>query len=198
MATAVALYERGVTVQGLSDIDWEVSAPEGIDMPAARALVQSEGSLEHVPGARPTTHTLLSWSADIVVPAAASSQIRANNAADIIESGTTHGEPKIICEAANGASTFHGGELLEEAQLHVVPDVLANPGGVVGSYFEMLQNQEGRAWTLEETTGRLHETMNAAYDNARATASHYGISLRMGAVTGAVVALAQEAASRLR
>jgi len=110
---------------------------------------------------------------DILVPAALEHQITKHNAHRI--------NAKIILEMANGAITPEAETILTGRGITVIPDVLANAGGVVVSYFEWLQNMHGESWTKEKVDSKLHTIMVTAYTDVVSTAKKYKTSLRIGA-----------------
>ena len=136
---------------------------EGLDIPKileflsdrSRCLkdYEAEGA-EHI-----TNEELLTCDCDILIPAALENQITEENAGAI--------QAKVIVEAANGPTTVEADKILEKRGILVVPDILANAGGVVVSYFEWVQNIQSMAWDLEEVNQTLKKIMMKAYKDVR-------------------------------
>lgn len=145
-------YEEGCSVVAVGDISGAIHNPEGIDIPALLTHVQETGFIEGYGGGRPLSKgELLTADCDLLVPAALENQINAANAAAI--------KASIVVEAANSPTTPEGGEILKKKGVLLVPDILANSGGVTVSYFEWVQNNEGFYWDLETINNRLEEMM---------------------------------------
>ncbi len=175
--SAQLLYEAGFRVIAVSDVSGGLYNEDGLDIPAIRAYLGSRGALLRDydgAGARHITNEeLLACDCDILVPAALENQINEGNAADL--------RAKIIVEGANGPTTTEADEILERRDVTVVPDILANAGGVVVSYFEWVQNIESFSWTVEDVNLRLGKIMNDAFENVYALAEKNHASLRTGA-----------------
>jgi len=124
-----------------------------------------------------TNDELLTCKCDVLIPAALENQITADNAERI--------QAKIIIEAANGPTTVEADEILNRKGIMVVPDILANAGGVVVSYFEWVQNIQSMAWDLDEVNKRLEKIMLKGYDEVERMAEKGG-SMRMGAYMVAI------------
>jgi glutamate dehydrogenase/leucine dehydrogenase len=109
----------------------------------------------------------------VLVPAAKEDQITHLNAPKI--------KAKIICEGANGPTAAHADPILQEKGILVIPDILANAGGVTVSYFEWVQDRVGFFWTLDRVNSRLERMMEDAFDAVYETAERYNVTLRIGA-----------------
>ena len=131
---------------------------------------------------------LLELECEVLIPAALESQITKRNAANI--------KARIVAEAANGPTTPAADEILFERDVFVIPDILCNAGGVVVSYFEWVQNREGRAWTASEVAERLERTMRAAADAVWSRAAADDIPARLAAQVIAVQRVAEATALR--
>lgn len=146
------LHEEGCTVVAVGDISGAIHNPGGLDVPALLEHVHKTGFVKGFAGAEPISEEdLLSIDCDLLMPAALENQITAANAADIRAS--------IVVEAANGPTTVAGGKILKEKGVLLVPDILANSGGVTVSYFEWVQNNEGFYWDIDTINSRLEKMM---------------------------------------
>jgi glutamate dehydrogenase (NAD(P)+) len=171
---ALLLFREGYRVISLSDMYGSVYDPEGLDVPAVLAHVRREGRLdsfkhaEHLPNKQQ-----LELDCDVLVPAATENQITTANVDRI--------KARLIVEGANGPTTFEASEMLSRRGVIVVPDILANAGGVTVSYFEWVQDRMGYFWTEEIVNSRLEQIMVRAFESVDATAQKYGVSMRIGA-----------------
>ena len=120
-----------------------------------------------------TNKELLELDCDILVPAAISNQITAENAHNI--------KATIVVEAANGPTTFEATKIFSDRDILLVPDVLASAGGVTVSYFEWVQNNQGYYWTEEEVNTKLHKKLVEAFDNVYETAMNRRVDMRLAA-----------------
>jgi len=172
---ALLLKERGCKIIGISDITGGYYNEKGIDVQTAieyRRLhnkTLAGASLGDII----SNEELLELNCDILVPAAVEDMITKNNAYKI--------KTKIICEGANGPTTAAADEILEERGILVIPDILANAGGVTVSYFEWVQDRMGDYWKEETVNERLVNVMDNSYDLVSKTAQKYNVSMRMGA-----------------
>ena len=156
--TALRLYqEAGAKVIAISDSAGGVMDSNGLDPERTLAWKAEHGTVVGLPGTRTITNDeLLACECDILIPAAMEGQIRADNAADV--------KARLIVEAANGPLTPKADDILRKADVIVLPDIVANSGGVVVSYFEWVQNLENQRWDLDRVHTRLESRMNAAVD----------------------------------
>jgi glutamate dehydrogenase (NAD(P)+) len=177
----------GVKIVGISDVSGGYHNPEGINVEEAIKFVQNnpKRTLEGFTGGKQVTNAeLLTLPCDILVPAAMEDQITAKNAADI--------KAKLIVEGANGPTTAEADPILQEKGIMVVPDILANAGGVTVSYFEWVQNRLGYYWTEERVNRRADRVMKQAFDNVYLTSQKHNTTLRLAAY---IVALDKVAAT---
>lgn len=182
--TARLLHAIGCRIVGLSDINGGVYNPRGIDVPLALRYSQEHGSLLGLPNSEKVTNQqLLELPCDVLIPAALENQITRENAIRIRAS--------LIVEGANGPTTLEADRILHERGITVVPDILANAGGVTVSYFEWVQNLQHFFWTEPEINQRLEGIMNRSYDAVRRKAREKGTNLRMGAYLLAVARVAE-------
>jgi glutamate dehydrogenase (NAD(P)+) len=171
--SAQLLSREGAKVIGISDISGAYFNDGGIDVENAIRYSEShEFMLDGWKGGEKITNEqLLTLDCDVLVPAAREDRITKRNAHNI--------QAKLIVEGANGPTTAGADPILESKGILVVPDILANAGGVTVSYFEWVQNRMGYHWTLEVVNDRLEEVMNGAFDRVYETSVHYKVSLRL-------------------
>jgi glutamate dehydrogenase (NAD(P)+) len=179
--SAKLISKLGVKIVGISDISGGYYNPEGIDVEEAMAFVAKSPSrsLEGFTGGSKVSNAeLLTLPCDVLVPAAMEDQITAENAADI--------KAKLIVEGANGPTTADADPILNAKGVLVVPDILANAGGVTVSYFEWVQNRLGYYWTEERVHRRADRVMKMAFDNVYAAAEKYKVNMRIAAYIVAI------------
>lgn len=173
---AKLINRMGVKIVAISDISGGYYNPEGLDIDAAIEYVANSNthSLEGFPNVQKVTNSeLLELECTVLVPAAMEDQITPENANQI--------KAKLIVEGANGPTTAEADAILEEKGILVVPDILANAGGVTVSYFEWVQNRLGYYWTEERVNRRADRAMKIAFDNIYAAAAKYKIHMRLAA-----------------
>jgi glutamate dehydrogenase (NAD(P)+) len=177
---AVLLAERGLKVQAVSDISGAYFNKEGIDIEAAIAYRdKNNGSLEGYTGAEKIEgDELLTLPVDVLVPAAKEDVITQSNAKKI--------QAKLIVEGANGPTSAKADSIIYEKGISVVPDILANAGGVTVSYFEWVQNRLGYKWEAERVNRRSDRIMKDAFGNVYNTAMEYKVSMRIAAYMVAI------------
>ena len=182
--TAKLLHGIGCKIVGLSDITGGVYNPRGIDIPLALRYSQEHGSLLGLPNTEIVSNQqLLELPCDVLIPAALENQLTRENATRIRAS--------LIVEGANGPTTLEADRILHERGVTIVPDILANAGGVTVSYFEWVQNLQHFFWTEQEINQRLEGIMNRSYEAVRNKANEKGTNLRMGAYLLAVARVAE-------
>lgn len=171
---AKLLEERGATVVGLSDFRGAIYNPKGLPVQQLLSCAGMDGGLQSYPEAEKLTNKdLLVQDCDILVPAAAAEQITLANAKEI--------KAKLVVEGANGPTTPDAEDILLDRGVLVVPDVLANAGGVVCSYFEWVQDLQAFFWKEAEVNKRLEEIMMNSFDSVWQSAEHHKTNLRIGA-----------------
>ena len=175
--SAKLLSEQGLKVIAVSDVSGGYFNKKGIDVNKAIEWTSSKGGHRTLEGSgigEPITNEdLLEIETDILVPAAKEDQITAQNAGNI--------KAKIIVEGANGPTVAKADPILDSKGILVVPDILANSGGVTVSYFEWVQDRQGFFWTLDRVNRRLDRMMHDAFNNVFQTAEKYKVSMRVGA-----------------
>ncbi|MDQ7842303.1 MAG: Glu/Leu/Phe/Val dehydrogenase [Armatimonadota bacterium] len=176
---ATLLHDQGCRIVALSDIHGGVYNPRGLDPRRVLAHVRDTGRIAGFPeGEAVTNQELLELPCDILVPAAIEGQITRANASRI--------QAKIVVEGANGPTTPDADDILTDRGVLVVPDILANAGGVIVSYFEWVQDLSSLFWSEEEITARLEPIMINAFDRVVRTAQEHEVDLRTGAMICAV------------
>jgi glutamate dehydrogenase (NAD(P)+) len=167
-------HEAGARVLAVSDIRGGIYNERGLDLPAVLQHYEKNRSLEGYRDAQAITNVeLLELDTDILIPAANENQIRGTNAPNI--------RAKIIVEGANGPTTQGADEILKEKDVLVVPDILANAGGVTVSYFEWVQDRAGFFWRESEVNERLEDIMVQSFQDVAAMARKYHVSFRIAA-----------------
>ena len=184
-ATAARLFaERKAKIVALSDTRGGVTNPRGIDPMKAFRYKERSGTVVGMPGAsRISNEELLGMKCDILVPAALENVITLHNAETI--------KARVVAEAANGPTTPHADEILARRGITVLPDILANAGGVTVSYFEWVQNQEGLMWDADEVNARLQKVMVRAFMEMVDTMRKHHVPPRAGAMILAVGRVAE-------
>lgn len=183
--SAKLMYEQGAKVISISDISGGYFNKDGIDIPAAiEYMTANNRSLEGYPDADPISNEeLLQLKCDVLIPAAKEDQINRHNAHKI--------DAKIVSEGANGPVTANADSILEDNGVMVIPDILANAGGVTVSYFEWVQDRQGYFWTEERVNRRLNRMMRTAFDNLYGVAEKHNITLRQAAYVYAIDRVAE-------
>ena len=148
--------EFGANIIAVSDSRGGIVNPAGLNLHAVEEHKHKTGSVVGFPGSKPISNEeLLELKADVLVPAALENQITSKNANKV--------QARIVAEAANGPTLPEADKVFYEKKITVLPDILANAGGVTVSYFEWAQNIQGYSWTLAEVNERLNRTMTDAY-----------------------------------
>ncbi len=187
--TAKILHQMGATVIGLSDIYGAVFNEQGIDVPLALRYMQEHGKLTGLPGTKPVDgEAMLEMPCDILIPAALEGQLTHANAPRI--------QARLIVEAANGPTTTEADEIFIKRGIPVIPDILANAGGVTVSYFEWVQDLQHFFWTEHEINERLERILVQSFKATNQLRQEHDTTFRMGAYLLAVSRVAE--ATRVR
>ena len=172
---AVAGSEMNAKVVAVSDISGAVYNPDGLDIPAVGKWVDENRFLEGYPDADFIDgDAVFGLDVDVLVPAAIQNVLRIDNAPDV--------KAKLIIEGANNPTTLEADDLLREKGVFIVPDILANAGGVTVSYFEWVQDVQKYFWSENETVGRLREIMTRAFDDVHTITRSEGVDMRTAAL----------------
>jgi glutamate dehydrogenase (NAD(P)+) len=171
---AKLLQEKGYTVIGIAEFDGGLYNAKGIDISALLRHRTQAGSINGFAGAEAADpDELLTRECEILVPAATEAVITSRNAGKL--------RCRILCEGANGPTTIVADEILAEKGVFVLPDILANAGGVTASYFEWVQDRMGYFWTEAEVNQRLELIMTESFNDVIAYATSHGVNNRIAA-----------------
>jgi len=188
-AVARLFYKAGAQVVAVSDVRGGVYNGKGLNIPGLTEHARKTGSVVGFPESEPVTNAqLLELDCDILIPAAMQGQITAENANKI--------KAKIIIEAANGPTTPVADSILKDKGVLLVPDILANAGGVVVSYFEWVQDLQSFFWTETEVNDRMAQIMNRSYQEVLTTARKHDVDLRTAAYIVGVSRVAEATITR--
>ncbi|OYT72660.1 MAG: amino acid dehydrogenase [Chloracidobacterium sp. CP2_5A] len=186
---ATLLHEAGFKVIGISEIRHGLYNPNGLDIPAALAYLRKHKTFEGFDGGELVTNAeLLELDCDVLMPAATENQITTQNVERI--------KCRILCEGANGPTTAAADEVLERKGVFVIPDILANAGGVTVSYFEWVQNRMGFFWKEEFVNERLEDTMVSSFNDVLSYAEKHRVNMRTAAYMLAIDRVAYETKMR--
>jgi len=187
--SALQMEEQGMKVMAVSDKEGGIYNPKGLDVKDVVRHVKEHKVLKSYRKAEQIDNVdLLTLETDVLVPAALENVITEKNAGRI--------RAKIICEGANGPTRADADPILQEAGILVIPDILANAGGVTVSYFEWVQDRGGFFWDLETVNSRLERIITSSYQEVAAMARRNNLSLRIAAYMVAIDRVA--AVHRLR
>jgi glutamate dehydrogenase (NAD(P)+) len=168
------LRARGYRVVGIAEFDGGLWREEGLDIPALIDFKVKNKTIHGFPGAeRVDSAELITRECEVLVPAATENVITSKNAGAL--------RCRILCEGANGPTTLPADEILAAKGIFVVPDILANAGGVTASYFEWVQDRMGLFWTEEEVNTRLDRIMTDSFRDVVAYADAHSVNNRIAA-----------------
>ena len=171
---ALLLAEAGYPVIGIDEFDGGIHNRDGLDIAALVEYKERNRTIQGFPGAEAhPPRALLAAPCEILLPAATENQITGKNAGQV--------QAKILCEGANGPTTVAADEILEARNVFVIPDILANTGGVTVSYFEWVQDREGYFWSEAAVNERLAQIMDAAFDAVLEYARQHQVNNRIAA-----------------
>ena len=171
---AQLLHDAGCRVVAVSDVEGGLYRDRGLDPEAINRHKKEAGIVAGFPGADAITNAeLLEVECDVLIPAAIEGVITVKNADDV--------RAGVVCEAANGPITFEADKILNDRDVYVVPDILANAGGVTVSYFEWVQDIQAYFWSDEEVNDRLRQIMERAFSQVHGLAEDKGLTMRQAA-----------------
>ena len=183
------LEQEGLTITAVSDISGAIYNPNGVRIDDAIEWVRDHRYLEGFPGAEAIPlDQLFTLPVDVLLPAAIENAITKKNAKDV--------QARIVCEGANGPTTAGADKILEENGVFVIPDIVANAGGVTVSYFEWVQDRMGYFWDEGTVHERLNDIMTRSFHDVLTVSEHHGVNLRVAAYMLAIERVA--AVHRLR
>jgi len=186
---AAYAHELGFKVVAVSDVYGGIYNENGLDIPAVIAYSDANKTLKGFAGAQSVTNSeLLVLPCDVLIPAAMEGQITALNARDI--------KAHFIVEGANGPTTPEADDILNDKGVFIVPDILANSGGVIVSYFEWVQDLQAFFWDKEAVFHQLNRIMMQAYDRTLQTAEDLKIDMRTAAQVTAIERVANAVSTR--
>jgi glutamate dehydrogenase (NAD(P)+) len=184
------IAERGAKIVAVADHTGGVCAEAGLDISALVAWVAEHGGVKGFPSGEAFDGSeIITWDADVLIPAALEDAIHKDNADDV--------KASIIVEGANGPTTPEAHQILVDRDVLVVPDILANAGGVTVSYFEWAQNIQQYLWDEHKVNVELDKRMSTAYRSVRAVATEQDIDLRTAAFVLAIRRVGRAALSRI-
>jgi glutamate dehydrogenase (NAD(P)+) len=168
------LWEKGYKIIGIGEFDGALHNPDGIDISELLQHKARTGSIHGFSGAKPfDKDALLTQPCDVLIPAATENVITSRNAGAL--------QCRILCEGANGPTTVKADAILAEKGVFVIPDILANAGGVTTSYFEWVQDRMGYFWTEDEVNQRLDRIMIDSFNDVLQYAIAHGVNNRIAA-----------------
>jgi len=168
------MAKAGFRIVAIVEYDGAVRNDNGLDIPALETWRRENGSVNGFPGGEAIDkHEAMFLECEVLLPAATENVITSENAAKL--------NCRILCEGANGPTTHHADEILARKNIFVIPDILANAGGVTVSYFEWVQDRQGYFWNEELVNSRLGEIMDESFDAVVAYASRHNVDNRTAA-----------------
>jgi glutamate dehydrogenase/leucine dehydrogenase len=170
---ALDVFERGIKVVAVEDITGSVHNPKGLDIPALIKHRDQTGGILGFAGGQQLTEDIVAYPCDVFLPCAKENMITVANA--------NYMKARLVAEGANGPTTPEADKILAERNVLVVPDILANAGGVIVSYFEWVQNREGFYWEEEDVNNRLFARLRKAYARTREFATQKKVTMRQAA-----------------
>ena len=186
---ATLMYEQGYKIVAISEVGGGIYNPNGIDIPAALKYLQETKSFDGYPDVeRVSNSELLEIECDVLAPCATENQITSENADRI--------KCKILAEGANGPTTPKADKILHDKGIFVIPDILANAGGVTVSYFEWVQDRMGYFWREDEVNQRLQEKMVASFNELCHFADKHQVDTRTAAYMLAIDRVAYDTKMR--
>ncbi len=183
------LADDGASILAVSDVSGGIHNDRGLDVDALQEWVREHRVLEGFPGGEPISNAdLLELECDVLAPCALQNQITAANAPRI--------RCRILAEGANGPTTLEADEILTRNGVYLLPDILANAGGVTVSYFEWVQGTQNYMWTLEEINARLRKALEGAFSRVATRAERDGLDMRTAAMVEGIARVTEAKLSR--
>jgi len=168
------MYEQGYKIIGIAEVDGGLYNKNGMDLDALMEFRQRNGTIHGFPGAEPHDPAdLLITDCDVLIPAAIENVITSHNAYKV--------QARILCEGANGPTTAAADDILAEKKVFVIPDILANAGGVTASYFEWVQDRQGYFWKESVVIEQLEHIMRSSFEDVVRYADTHNVNNRIAA-----------------
>ena len=174
MYAALDSYERGAKVIAVSDIGGAIYNPKGINIPELFKHMAKNVSVNNFDGAEPYSESILEINCDVLIPAAVGGVITSSNANNI--------KAKVIIEGANSPTTLNADKILNDSDILLVPDILANAGGITASYFEWVQNTQNYLWKESELHEKLMDVLITAFEEVWKISEKQDCDLRTAAL----------------
>lgn len=174
MYAALDSYERGAKVIAVSDIGGAIYNPKGINIPELFKHMAKNVSVNNFEGAEPYSESILEINCDVLIPAAVGGVITSSNANNI--------KAKVIIEGANSPTTLNADKILNDSDILLVPDILANAGGITASYFEWVQNTQNYLWKESELHEKLMDVLITAFEEVWKISEKQNCDLRTAAL----------------
>lgn len=171
---ALDSYERGAKVIAINDLGGGIFNPKGINIPELFKHIAKSHTVSGFDGADELSEEILEVKCDVLIPAAIGGVITTSNVNNI--------KAHVIVEAANSPTTVSADKILRDNDVLVIPDILANAGGVTASYFEWVQNRQNYLWKEKDLYDRLIETMTSAFEEVWTISQKNNCDLRTGAL----------------
>jgi glutamate dehydrogenase (NAD(P)+) len=181
---ALYAHQQGFKVVAVSDVNGGIYDAAGLDIPALMLHVKESGGVQDFPDAENVSNAeLLALPCDVLIPAALENQITKNNAHKI--------QAQLIVEGANGPTTPDADDILNDRGITIVPDVLANAGGVIVSYFEWVQDLQSFFWDIDEVFRQLQRILSKSFEFTLTTAEEHNVDMRTAAQLAAIKRVAE-------
>ena len=174
MYAALDSYERGAKVIAVSDIGGAIYNPKGINIPELFKHMAKNVSVNNFDGAEPYPESILEINCDVLIPAAVGGVITSSNATNI--------KAKVIIEGANSPTTLNADKILNDSDILLVPDILANAGGITASYFEWVQNTQNYLWKESELYEKLIDVLITSFEEVWKISEKQNCDLRTAAL----------------
>ncbi len=174
MYAALDSYERGAKVIAVSDIGGAIYNPKGINIPELFKHMAKNVSVNNFDGAERYPESILEINCDVLIPAAVGGVITSSNARNI--------KAKVIIEGANSPTTLNADKILKDSDILLVPDILANAGGITASYFEWVQNTQNYLWKESELHEKLMDVLITAFEEVWKISEKQNCDLRTAAL----------------
>ena len=174
MYAALDSYERGAKVIAVSDIGGAIYNPKGINIPELFKHMAKNVSVNNFDGAEPYPESILEINCDVLIPAAVGGVITSSNASNI--------KAKVIIEGANSPTTLNADKILQDSDILLVPDILANAGGITASYFEWVQNTQNYLWKESELYKKLIDVLITSFEEVWKISEKQNCDLRTAAL----------------